>query len=135
MTNKHRCIICIGSNYRAHTHIDKACRMLEDLFPAIQWGETIETPSEGGPDKGNYLNRAAILLTECPPNKIKEQFKFIENILGRTSECKETGIIPIDIDLLKIDTQIVKPADLKKGYVQQALKSLRPNKKNNTQKP
>ncbi|WP_308777532.1 2-amino-4-hydroxy-6-hydroxymethyldihydropteridine diphosphokinase [uncultured Bacteroides sp.] len=124
MTNRHHCIICLGSNYEASAHMEKACKILDKIFTAIQWGEVIETPSEGGVDKGNYLNRGAILVTDKNPNQIRKDFKTIESQLGRTEEGKKAGIVPIDIDLLKVDGAIIKPADFNKNYVQRVLKSL-----------
>lgn len=41
-----------------------------------------------------------------------------------TQKLIQTGIIPLDIDLLKFDNRILKPEDMKKNYVRRALQSL-----------
>ena len=48
----------------------------------------------------------------------------IEKTCGRTSLSKQTGIIPLDIDLLMIDNTVLKPEDMQKHYVRQVLEGL-----------
>lgn len=55
---------------------------------------------------------------------IKILFKDIEKKCGRTPEGKQKGIIPLDIDLLVFDMEVIKPADMEKNYVKQALNTL-----------
>ena len=93
MKNMHRCILCIGSNYRAETYMGMAEMLLNQRFPSIRWGKLIKTLPEE---------------TSC----------------GRTSLSKQTGIIPLDIDLLMIDNTVLKPEDMQKHYVRQALEGL-----------
>ena len=39
----HRCILCIGSNYRAETYMGMAEMLLNQRFPSIRWGKLIKT--------------------------------------------------------------------------------------------
>lgn len=70
------------------------------------------------------MNRAAVVETDMGFEDIKTLFKNIERKCGRTPEGKQKGIIPLDIDLLVFDMEVVKPADMEKNYVKQALNTL-----------
>ena len=50
----------------------------------------------------------------------------LEEEAGRTPEGKHQGIVPLDIDVLQWNEQILKPADMKRDYVREALRSLLP---------
>ena len=52
-------------------------------------------------------------------------FKEIEKACGRGSDSKSTGFVPLDIDLLQYDGDILKPLDMQKEYVRRALSSLK----------
>ena len=97
---------------------------LEKISSGIHWGNAVETAAEDTASSGSYLNRAALMNTTLSKEKLIEEFKKIESRHGRTATGKQQGIVPLDIDLLTYDDEIVKPADLKKSYVQQALQSV-----------
>ena len=124
MKNMHRCILCIGSNYHAETYMKMAEQLLSQRFPYIRWGKMIKTIPENTRHPAPYLNRAAQVETNWDAKTLREYFKCIEKAYGRTSTSKQTGIIPIDIDLLMIDGIVLKPEDMKKRYVRQALQEL-----------
>jgi 7,8-dihydro-6-hydroxymethylpterin-pyrophosphokinase (HPPK) len=98
--------------------------ILSDLFPNMWWGEIVETAPEDTETTASYLNRAAVVETDMGFEDIKTLFKNIERKCGRTPEGKQKGIIPLDIDLLVFDMEVVKPADMEKNYVKQALNTL-----------
>ena len=52
--------------------------------------------------------------------EVRSLLKEIEQTNGRTPQSKEEGRIPLDIDLLTYDQQVLKPLDLKKEYVRRA---------------
>ena len=126
MKNMHHCILCIGSNYHAETYMKIAEQLLSQRFPYIRWGKMIETLPENTTHPAPYLNRAAQIDTNWDAQTLREYFKGIEKACGRTSTSKQTGIIPIDIDLLMIDDIVLKPEDMKKHYVHQSLQELFP---------
>ena len=124
MKNMHQCILCIGSNYRAETYMGMAEMLLNQRFPSIRWGKTVKTLPEGTTSPTPYLNRAARLDTNWDADTLRHYFKNIEKACGRTSLSKQTGIIPLDIDLLMIDNTVLKPEDMQKHYVRQVLEGL-----------
>lgn len=120
----HRCIICLGTNTESEYHISLAGKVLSDLFPRILWGEIVETVPEETESANSYLNQAAVIETDMSFEELKLLFKDIEKECGRTPEGKQKGVIPLDIDLLVFDVKIMKPADMEKKYVKQALSTL-----------
>lgn len=119
------CIICIGSNHNPSSNITKAVETLSTLFPGILWGETVVTPAEGvSVPVPDYHNRAAVFTTCMGISELKRRFKEIEKACGRGSDSKSTGIVPLDIDLLQYDGEILKPRDMQMGYVRKALKDI-----------
>ena len=55
---------------------------------------------------------------------VKGILKRIESDNGRTPDSRQTGIVTLDIDLLKFDNRTLKPEDMEKDYVRRALQSL-----------
>lgn len=115
MEKMHQCVLCIGSNYHAEMHMNIAEKVLRHYFPCIRWGKTIQTAPEGSIHHAPYLNRAALFETTWDPDSLRSFFKNIEKACGRTPASKQTGIIPLDIDLLMIDGVVCKPADMQKN--------------------
>ena len=50
--------------------------------------------------------------------------KEIETQQGRTSLSKQTGIIPIDIDIVVWNDEVMRPRDLQHEYMQKGLRML-----------
>ncbi len=120
----HKCLLCIGSNCEAELHLKKAEKTLDSIFPNIRWGKAVCTPSEGNGRKGcDYLNRIASLETAMTEKEVTELMKTIERKNGRTPADKETGLVPLDIDLLQYDSQILKPLDFEKEYIRKAMRA------------
>lgn len=122
---KHECLLCLGSNSNGMTHLQNAEKALNEIFPAIRWGEIVSTPAEGNtPCTLPYLNRAAVAYTPMDMETVKGILKRIESDNGRTPDSRQTGIVTLDIDLLKFDNRTLKPEDMEKDYVRRALQSL-----------
>lgn len=124
MNDKHRCIVCLGSNAEPEKNIAEATRKLSAQFPDIRWGDTVRTEAEGGVSVGCYLNKAAELRTAMGKDELTAVLKLLEREQGRTPESKHIGIVPIDIDLLVYDGTWLKPKDRGLSYVQKALSLL-----------
>lgn len=124
MIQYHRCLICLGSNQKGSTHLKIAEKELESIAYSIHWGDIVETVPENSPSPAPYQNRAALLQTTLNKESLLKEFKEIECRHGRTLSGKRNGIIPLDIDLLIYDEEIIKPDDLTKLYVRQALQSV-----------
>lgn len=116
----HTCLLCMGSNLDALLHLKNAEDALQRLFPDIEWGGIVETVPEKIENPQPFLNRAARFRTSLPMTEVRNILKQIEQTNGRTPDSKKKGRIPLDIDLLSYDQQILKPEDWQKEYVRLA---------------
>ena len=98
--------------------------MIAALAGDVVWGDTLTTAAEPARDNVTYQNCAALLTSEKEIEEVKALFKDMERQAGRTPESKRLGIIPLDIDILTYDNQVIKAEDLRKKYVQLILRSL-----------
>ena len=120
----HKCVICMGSNTDASSHIGRAKTELSDIFPHIIWGKNISTEPVGTTCSNMYINCAAIIYTSLSKESIALRFKEIERAHGRTGSPAK-GLIPLDIDLVIYDCEVLKPKDIDKAYFKEALSTIR----------
>ena len=72
----------------------------------------------------SFLNRVGIAYTSLSATELIRHFKQIERALGRVSESKHLGIIPMDIDLLQWNDDLLKPDDLQRSYIKAGISQL-----------
>lgn len=103
--------------------LQQAQKCLQDSFPSIVFGEIEETKPFGMPENiPNFLNQLAFFISPLPHTSVETQLKQIEKTMGRTASDKHKGEIPIDLDLLKINDQIVRPSEWKRPYLYNMLR-------------
>lgn len=124
MKTSHNCLLCLGSNVDAEVHLKRAEKTLDRMFPNIRWGKTVCTPPEGNGGKGpDYLNRIARFETELTEKEVERIVKNVEKENGRRPDDKQSGFVPLDIDLLQYGPQVLRPLDFGKEYVRKALQA------------
>ena len=122
---RNQIIISLGSNKDAEKNMKTACDALDTLLPALFWSDAVETEAEGCSRKSMFLNRVGMGFTYMSIDELKMHFKLIDTFLGRTPEDKAQGIIPIDIDLLKWNEEVLKADDMQRYYVVEGMERLR----------
>lgn len=126
MENKrNRVLLCLGSNWDKEKNMERAAEMLRAHFVFIQFSQPVYTEPIDCPLSTTFLNRVAVLYSEESPARIKDVLKDIECCIGRKPEDKSCGHVPIDIDLLQWNDQILKAEDLTREYVLDGICSLR----------
>jgi 2-amino-4-hydroxy-6-hydroxymethyldihydropteridine diphosphokinase len=102
------CIISISSNYQAEKLLIKAIELLHVNFPSILFSEKVETEPMGKGYTSNFFNLAAVF--ECPDSfeQLNAQFKKMEMEFGRTAELKLQKIVPLDIDIILWNNEVVR---------------------------
>ena len=90
----------------------------------FRFSEAIYTEPIGLSDSGLFLNQVAVAGTNASLEEVRRAVKAMEKRLGRMSDSKQKGKIPIDIDLLLWNGTILKPADWEKEYVQLLFRSV-----------
>ena len=119
-----QCILCLGSNTDCEANLKSAASLLRAYFGSIRFSEAIYTEPIGLSDSGLFLNQVAVAGTNASLEEVRRAVKAMEKRLGRMSDSKQKGKIPIDIDLLLWNGTILKPADWEKEYVQLLFRSV-----------
>jgi 2-amino-4-hydroxy-6-hydroxymethyldihydropteridine diphosphokinase len=96
------CYIGIGSNLGDRKkRIETAVRRMK-MIAATKVGKVsriIETPAQGGPAQGPFLNAVAEIQTDLTPYQLLQELQQIESLLGRIRTVSN-GPRTIDLDIL-----------------------------------
>lgn len=119
-----RYTLSIGSNAP-----DKAARMaaakqwLADAFTDVVCSEIYTSaPISGiGPD---YANMVAQVSADADTPRMIELGKEYERSCGRTPQSKVLGSVPIDVDVVICNGEIVRPAEYARPYFRRGYDSL-----------
>ena len=118
----HKYTICAGSNsHNASEQINKAYNYINALFKQTQISKIIKTEPEE--TKNNYLFNNAVIVFHSNMDfvNVKKNLKSIEDKLGRT---KSSNLIMIDLDIIKIDNNIVHIDYYKRKYIKPLILSI-----------
>lgn len=118
------CHICIGSNYHRKENMQLAQKRLGELFPLICFAKERETEPLSLRNRSLFSNQVACFYTDMDKNAVVDNLKRIEAEAGRKPEDKVWERISLDIDLLSYGDCILKPEDLKRDYIVEALVEL-----------
>lgn len=102
-------IIMLGSNFNGEQNIDLAKDRISEYYEIVSDSSRIISEAHGIQYKSNFFNEAIKILSDETAEETKATFKLIESDLGRTSESKKQGIIPIDIDLIFWNGTLIHP--------------------------
>ena len=131
------CYIGIGSNLgKREYNIRVAIRRIRLLMNTrvTKISKIIETPPEGGPPQGLYLNCVIEIQTTLSPYELLRRLQKIEGDLGRIRAIKN-GPRCIDLDILlyddaRIDEEslcIPHPRMLERRFVMEPLEEIAPD--------
>lgn len=78
----------------------------------------------GGKQQPQYANALLQIETDESYECLRSRFKALETAAGRTPASKASGIVPLDIDIISWNGNILKAADMDYEYMRQGLKLL-----------
>lgn len=117
-------VISIGSNVDdRETKIEDAVSLISAVGNISSKTKSLESPDFNNLGKP-YVN---ILIKGSSPISLSEfttVIKFIEQQLGRTENSKSSGIMPVDIDLVIWDNEIIDAAEYQRPHFQKLLRAL-----------
>lgn len=117
-------ILGIGSNCsERELQMNKAMKFIYNSFERVKISSIYETPAENGKD-APYLNAVAIADSELDIEKVTLLIKQWEQDCGRTVASKLEGVIPIDLDVVTWNEDVVRPKDFNKSYFTKGLLQL-----------
>lgn len=93
-------IIMLGSNSSAEINIKLAIKKLSSHFKITKESSEITSKPFGNQYIFDFHNKAIKLLSDETQKETVSVLKSIETEMGRTPDSKQSGIIPIDIDLI-----------------------------------
>lgn len=108
-------VIGIGSNAPDREHqVKQAITRLRDLLNNVTASEIYETLSVSPKDQSPFLNAVAGATTSLSRQALIEKLKQFEAEAGRLDA--EPGIVPLDLDLVIFNGQIVRDRDFEQPY-------------------
>lgn len=114
----HEIIVGLGSNLpdNSNVKIEEALEWLRKVGWITGDSGTYETSPWNQKCRHCYSNRVVRLTTCMPLEQLVRQSKRFEVEMGRTLWSRQQGIVPIDVDIVKYDSQILKPEELEMDY-------------------
>ncbi len=122
---KHSAVICLGSNIAdRHTRIDHALMLLSQYISIEKSSEELSSDDVSG--RGlPYLNKVIKCNTFMDLNQLRKQIAEIETLEGRTEQSKTLGKMPIDIDIVLWDNEVISQLDFERPYFQKIYNTLK----------
>lgn len=87
-------------------------------------GLEIKANSHVYPSASGYQNCVVQACSKAGFEALQRASKDIELQLGRAPEMKERGEVPIDIDIVVFDQEVVRQADFDSAYFKKGMKFL-----------
>lgn len=117
-------VISIGSNCKdSEKAVEKSIGFLSGKLQSPRASGCYSTPASNGKD-ADYLNAVLVGYTDDSREKFTSLLKLYEVANGRTALSKQEGVIPIDLDLVVWNDEVVRPVDFDKEYFQIGWKQL-----------
>lgn len=108
--------ICIGSNCGDRkNYVLNAVEWLKEILIQTKSSSVYETPCALKSDK-NYYNAVVTGYYQSIGEDLDMILKDKEREMGRDSQCRHLGLVPIDMDIVILNGEIVKPWDYKQKF-------------------
>ncbi len=109
-------VLSVGSNTPERArNVALALDWLKDLLDECSISSIYTTPDCcGGPTQ--YDNAVVRGLTSRSREDLEKEAKRYESEQGRDARARAAGIVPIDIDVVVYDREIVRPKDFSSGF-------------------
>ena len=111
-------VISLGSNSSdSNSRMKQAMAWLEENLQSFKCSAIYLTPPLSGIGS-DYLNAVAVGETKCEQIEFNLMLKDYEKSLGRTPEAKKAGVVPIDLDIVIFNDQVVRAKDFSYDFFQ-----------------
>lgn len=78
------------------------------------------------PFPNKFLNQMGVIITERSPYVIQSLLKNIEQQMGRRDSDVKNGKVVLDIDVLSVDDEVLRPVDMQRPYVHKGILEMTP---------
>ena len=111
-------VLSIGSNSVDREGQMKNCiEWLKKILHKMELSSIYNSKASNGVD-ADYLNAVVKGFCDENYNTISSMLKQYETVCGRTPSSKSEGVIPLDIDIVIWDDEIVRARDYAQSYFQ-----------------
>ncbi len=100
-------IVAVGSNIDAQANIQQAFELLKKIDSQASMATLLSTDPVGFTEQADFTNTAFSFDCALNPTELKAHLKIIEAQLGRIRTSNKNGPRTIDLDIVKIDNNIV----------------------------
>lgn len=119
--NEHTVLLSLASNHEAATHLEEARSKLQTIINNPLFSSELWTLPVGSKHLAKYLNQLMRGTTLLSVEELQRWLKKTEELMGRTPEDRQQGIVRIDLDLLQFDDRRYHEKDWQRDYVKQLL--------------
>lgn len=117
-------VISLGSNsHDRYLQMENAISFVKSRFKNVSVSSIYESEALNGKDAA-YLNTVAIAETNLTCEDATKLLKEWEKQCGRTPESKLEGSIPIDLDIVVWNDNVVREKDFSYPFFMQGYKDL-----------
>lgn len=109
-------VIGIGSNCGDRkVNVEKAISWLKGFMMQVECSDIYETPCALKAGKP-YMNAVLKGFFEGTGMDLDEKLKDKEREMGRNSECREKGDVPVDMDIVVCNNEVWKEWDYRQKF-------------------
>lgn len=109
-------ILSLGSNsHDSNEQMRRCIHWLQNTLQVTAKSTVYRTAATNGKD-ADYTNAVVAVGTSMPIDQLNGLMKQYERECGRTPQSKSLGSIPIDIDIVIFNGQIIRPKDFAQTY-------------------
>lgn len=123
-------IVAAGSNIDAKKHIQQAFELIKQIDQKGNIASILHTKPVGFTAQADFINTAFSFNCELNATNLKAHLKSIEDQLGRVRTKNKNGPRTIDLDIVKIDNEIVDDDYYKYDFVKKSVDELVKSVKN-----
>ena len=112
----HEVVFSVGSNCGDRpSNVANGIKWLQTFISELKTSSIYATPDYHGSGR-EYYNAVVCGKTSLNPEEIDELCKIHEKECGRTEEARAAGDVPLDIDTVIYNHQILRPKDYSRNF-------------------
>lgn len=113
---RHTAVLGIGSNMAdGHRRVAEALEFLSSVLEEMEASSVYTTAAASG-HGADYTNAVARGVTSFDYDELNRILKQYELEAGRTDEARRRGEVAVDVDIVMMDGDTVRPKDASQDY-------------------
>ena len=121
-------IISLGSNMAQGEYNMRGAMVTIEAFAASARFSPIyesdDASAHATPGSPRYKNCVGIIKTPLAVDEWTVRFKQLEREAGRTEAMRRAGCVPLDIDVVSCNGEVLRPKDFEKEYFRRGMEMI-----------